>query len=222
MRNVHPRRESGRSSHCTHPHARRRRSDTAQTTTVASETHHLSRETTARMMTTNRGPPRARSAAATVCGRALSAMLLLSLQAGASSSGSRSPTFTTSRAAPELAFCTPLSPRCFPGRTGASEQAAVRGPVHMALTDNASGASPVITPRKHLGPTAEEIVAARRQDALARKSEVLSSWRCECFSAGLPPDCRVFLSAALRGVRRAIPASASARALTLHAPRVLS
>jgi hypothetical protein len=68
----------------------------------------------------------------------------------------------------------------------------------MALTDNSSGASPVITPRKHLGPTAQEIVAARRQDALARKSEVLSSWRCECFSAGLPPpsDCSVFQYAA--------------------------
>ena len=163
------------------------------------------------MMTTNRGPPRARSAAAAVCGRALSGMLLLSLQAGASSSGSQLPTFTTSRAAPELAFCTPLSPRCFRSRACAGEQGAGRGPVHMTLTENSSGASPVITPRKHLGPTAEEIVAARRQDALVRKSEVLSSWRCECFSAGLPPpsDCSMFLCAALRGRRRAIPVAAA-------------
>jgi hypothetical protein len=34
------------------------------------------------------------------------------------------------------------------------------------------------TPRKHLGPTAEEIVAARKEEALQRKANVINSWRC--------------------------------------------
>ena len=126
------------------------------------------------------GSPLTRWAA--VCGRAgcaLGALLLLSLAEGANSSSSSS--IAASRSvSPELAFCAPLSPRCFPGRAAAREQGAGRRPARMkAVTDNASEASPASTPRKHLGPTAEEIVAQRREEALARKCEVLSSWRCD-------------------------------------------
>ena len=138
-----------------------------------------------------RGPLCARSVAA-VCGRAscaLSAVLLLSLPAGASSSSSS--TLGGSRGAvSELAFCAPLSPRCFPGRAAAREQGAGRRRGHIqAVIDNADEASQVSTPRKHLGPTAEEIVAQRRQEALARKSEVLSSWRCDSCPFARPGPC---------------------------------
>lgn len=50
-----------------------------------------------------------------------------------------------------------------------------------------SGASPVITPRKHFGPTAEEIVAARREDALAREPEA-DNPLCACQPSSILVD----------------------------------
>jgi len=101
---------------------------------------------------------------------------------------------------PDLAFCVPLSPRCFNSRrahvsTGEIVASASAASRHLlAHADCVTPAetrrlgpsldSPTSleivresTPRKHLGPTAEEIVAQRRKEALVRKTEVLSSWR---------------------------------------------
>jgi hypothetical protein len=101
------------------------------------------------------------------------------------------------------AFCAPLSPRCFNGRqshgsTGESVSSAAGGSKHLQITHTdciVSDCSPSIvrgpsldspgqvdvggvsTPRKHLGPTAEEIVAQRRIEAQQRKTEIMSNWR---------------------------------------------
>jgi hypothetical protein len=99
------------------------------------------------------------------------------------------------RRGPEAGFCIPPSPRCFTGRRPRHTRAGDR---EISATPAASGSSsrhlqhspadcisPVVndiigtsTPRKHLGPTAEEIVAARKEEALQRKANVINSWRC--------------------------------------------
>ena len=44
-------------------------------------------------------------------------------------------------------------------------------------SDETSGTSAPVISRKHLGPTADEIVAERRREALQRKSAVFNNWR---------------------------------------------
>lgn len=151
--------------------------------------------------TTTMGAPRNVRVAAPAFSALLCAALALSLLATASSTGNV-PRFSRSTER-DLAFCVPLSPRCFNGRraqtssTGEVVASASSGSRHLQIahTDCITPAetqtfgrgpsldSPVSievcgvsTPRKHLGPTAEEIVAQRRQEALVRKSEVFSSW----------------------------------------------
>ena len=113
-------------------------------------------------------------------------------------------TETPNRFRSRTAFCAPLSPRCFNGRqshgsTGETVSSAAGGSKHLQITHTdciVSDCSPSIvrgpsldspghqvdvggvsTPRKHLGPTAEEIVAQRRIEAQQRKTEIMSNWR---------------------------------------------
>jgi len=152
---------------------------------------------------------------APACARvgALCASLVLLLPAAARSGAA--PGHAARRGAAETGFCVPLSPRCFHGRrprhvrtgdrdmstvsaggsrhhqqvtrtdclSAAESQAMSFGP---SLDSSSSTEAGSTTPRKHLGPTAEEIVAERRKEALVRKAEVLNSWRCDLCYACCP------------------------------------
>ena len=104
------------------------------------------------------------------------------------------------RRGPEAGFCIPPSPRCFTGRrprhtrvgdreistTPAASGSLQKSPadcISPRATQVVNDISGTSTPRKHLGPTAEEIVAARKEEALQRKANVLNSWRCDLSEA---------------------------------------
>lgn len=136
---------------------------------------------------------------------ALCSTVLLSLPATASgTSSSGSPTRSSRGSATEFAFCGPLSPRCF------SRKRVMPGQNYMTIAENSAAEASIVsrgpsldspdsvdvggisTPRKHLGPTAEEIVALRRQEALEKKSEVFNNWR---YSISLvPQSCTGYLA----------------------------
>lgn len=128
--------------------------------------------------------------AAPALGTILFAFISLSLPASANTSFS-SPSRPARGVASDTAFCQTLSPRLNGKMRSSSAKLRMTITDHSSIADQTPSISSgpsfdspggseigvVSTPRKHLGPTAEEIIAQRRQEAQKKKSEVFSNWR---------------------------------------------